>query len=204
MKKVKNIIIILIAILCSATKIYANNTSIQFNGKDEILPEETQVATLNIISEENIGVIQGTLSIDSGITDLEINSNYNGWLVTYNEETGKFNAFNANGIKEGEIIQIAYKLKDNATKGEIQIKDIELTTTSYNTIEVKENAIKKISKIERKSDNQNNEKDHTMASTTLPATGKSLTVEIVVIAILAVIICMIVVTYRKLKEYKQI
>lgn len=216
MKKVRFIIIIFILILCSATKIYATNTLIQFGGKDELLSGQIQVVTLNIKTEENVGVIQGTLNCDSGITDLYINSNYNGWLVTYNKESGKFNAFNATGTKDGDVLQLSYKLKDNAQKGKIEVKDIELTTTSYKTIEVAENVVKNVNKveIEKEPDNNNDtddakqgntivqpgKKDNTISSEILPATGKSI---VIIIAIILGFTVMIIIG-KKVKEYKEI
>lgn len=220
MKKVRFMIVMIIMfiviILCGTKKIYATNTSVQFEGKDEILSGQIQIVTLNIKSEENIGVIQGILDYDSGITDLQINSNYNGWLVTYNKETGKFNAFNANGTKDGEVLQLSYKLEDNAQKGKVQVKDIELTTTSYKTIEVSESAVKNVSKVEIKKEPNNNnntddskqentivqpgKKDNTISGEILPATGKSI---IIIIAIILGLTVLIVIG-RKLKEYKEI
>lgn len=146
MKNKKFIIIIFFTILFVSNIALANSNSVQFNGNNEVTVGEENVITLKIQNNEPIGVIEGIINYDSNIKDLKVSSSYNGWTATYNDKTGKFNAFNAEGTSNGDVLQITYKLSENASKGSIMLNNIQLTTISYETIEIKDTIEKTITK----------------------------------------------------------
>lgn len=148
MKKLKIIIfmLIFISLLCLAITSYGENSPVSLKGKSEVEQKTSQTLTVEVTNTEAIGVIEGILSYDDTIENVTIEPSYNGWSATYNPSTGKFNAYNATGTKSGEIIKITYNLKENASKGNIVLKDIELTTIAYETINVKGNVSKEIKK----------------------------------------------------------
>lgn len=146
MKNIKFSIITFFTILFVSNIALANSNSVQFSGNSEVIVGEENVVTIKIQNNEPIGVIEGVISCDSNIKDLKISSSYNGWTATYNDKTGKFNAFNAEGTSNGDVLQITYKLSENASKGSIILKDIQLTTISYETIEIKDVIEKTITK----------------------------------------------------------
>ena len=146
MEKTKLIVAIFVIILGALTITQAASASVKFKGEDKIEAEKEQILTIEISNNEAIGVINGIISYDSNIKDVKISSGYNGWMATYNEATGQFNALKAEGETNGEVLQITYKLKEDASQGTITLKDIELTTTSYETIKIEENINKTISK----------------------------------------------------------
>lgn len=148
MKKLKIIICILIfiSLLCLAITSYGENSPVSLKGESEVEQKTSQTLTVEITNTEAIGVIEGILSYDDTIENVTIEPSYNGWSATYNPSTKKFNAYNATGTKSGEVIKITYNLKENASKGNIVLKDIELTTITYETINVKGNVNKEIKK----------------------------------------------------------
>ena len=97
MKKTKLIVAIFVIILGALTITKAASTSVKFKGEDKIVAEKEEILTIEISNNEKIGVINGIISYDSNIKDVKIDSSYNGWMVTYNEETGQFNALKAEG-----------------------------------------------------------------------------------------------------------
>lgn len=154
MEKIKFTTIIFIIILCVSKITLASSASVQFKGANEVVTGEDNITTIQIQNSEAVGVIEGVISYDSNIKDLKISSSYNGWTITYNETTGKFNAFKAEGTSNGEALQITYKLSENASQGTITLKNIELTTISYDTIKIENNITKTVTKITQNS-NQN-------------------------------------------------
>lgn len=114
MKKIQFTIIIYILILCGLTTTFASSQSVQINGANEVIAGEDNIITVQVQNSEAVGVIQGIIKFDSNIKDVKINPSHNGWTATYNEKTGQFNAFNANGTSNGEVLQITYKLSENA------------------------------------------------------------------------------------------
>ncbi len=134
-------------------------TEVYLLGKKEVETGEDNTLNVKVSNENAIGVVQGVISYDINIQDVTIISSYNGWTATFNEETGIFNAFNAEGTKDGEILQIHYKLKDGANKGTITISNIELTTIDYNTINLENKISYSINKKTEQQDNKE-EKDN--------------------------------------------
>lgn len=158
MQKIHIAIILFIIILCGLlTTVLASGAVIYINGDNDVIGEKDNIITVQVQNSEAVGVIQGTIKFDSNIKDVKIVSSYNGWTATYNETTGKFNAFNAEGTSNGEVLQIIYKLSENANQGLITLKDIELTTISYDTIKIDNNITKTINKALEKSEQNNRE-----------------------------------------------
>lgn len=168
MKKKIILGLILFAItLCQTIIIYAAGEKVQFKETNQ---ENT--ITIEITSSEKIGVIEGNISHDAGISQVKVSSSYNGWTATYNEETGKFNAFKAEGTNNEEVLQITYQLNSNSSQGTIEAKDINLTTISYKTIEV-ENIRKTIQKVNNTIANNNATTDNTRNSSVTKSTEVS-------------------------------
>lgn len=110
---------------------YAAEANVQFKETDK-----ENIITIEISNSEKVGVIEGFINYDAGIKQLEVSPNCNGWTAIFNEETGKFNAFKAEGANNEEVLKITYQLNPNSSQGTIALKDIQLTTISYNTIDV--------------------------------------------------------------------
>lgn len=147
MKNMKNKVILTVIlfaiVLCKTITTNAAGANVQFKETDK-----EDIITIEISNSEKVGVIEGIISHDAGIKQIEIKSSYNGWTTVYNEETGKFNAFKAEGANQEEVLQIIYQLNPNSSQGTIAVKNIELTTISYNTIEVENDISKTIRKVD--------------------------------------------------------
>lgn len=139
-KKVILVLTVFTVMLCQITA-YAAGANVQFKETDK---ENT--LTIEVSNSEKVGVIEGVINYDAGIKQLEVSSSCNGWTAVYNEETGKFNAFKAEGANNEEALQITYQLNSNSSQGTIAVQDIELTTINYNTIEVENDISKTIRK----------------------------------------------------------
>lgn len=125
--------LVLFAVMFSQLTVitYATGANVQFIETDK---EDT--ITIEISNSEKVGVIEGVVNYDAGIKQLQVSPSCNGWTAVYNEETGKFNAFKAEGANKEEALQITYQLNPNSSQGTIAVKDIELTTINYNTIQI--------------------------------------------------------------------
>lgn len=170
MKKTKLLSIVLMVVLMvilMTIKVEAVNAKVQLGGDNEVKIGETKTVSINVANDVEVGVVQGKLSFDSNIEDVEVVSSYNGWTTTYNKGSGEFNTFNAAGTKNGGVLQIKYKLKDAASSTTVTLSDIELTTIEYNTIPVSGNVTKTINKAkdvkptepDNKDDDQTNKDD---------------------------------------------
>lgn len=223
MKKIQfTIIIYIIIIICGLTTTFASSQSVQINGANEVVGGEDNIITVQVQNSEAVGVIQGIIKFDSNIKDVKINPSYNGWTATYNEKTGQFNAFNAKGTSNGEVLQITYKLSENAQQGSVTLKDLELTTISYDIKKVENDITKTITKTTKNS-NQNenpinkngitnnkgknitniNAKQsnigNTKAKTILPKAGNA---SFIIIAIITMLIIIVIILYKKMQSYK--
>lgn len=133
----KSIIIITIIMflsMVSCIKVYAAETSISFDGKQEVETNTTQTVTIKVSNETEIGVIQGKISGDTNIEIESVAAKDSNWIVNYNGTTKEFVGYYADGIKSGEVLIVKYKLKSGAAEGRITLSDIVLTTTTYETI----------------------------------------------------------------------
>ena len=225
-KTVITMIFIFIIIMLFENRIYATNTQIELIGEDKIKAGDKQTINMNITSQDIIGVVEGTLKCDSNIESIEVNNNYNGWIATYNKDNGKFNIFNPKGITDGDILQLTYVMKQNAKSTTISLSDLNVTTTSYETVKLENNVSKTVEKIEesKKSEKEPSidkekttstdkkkasltdkkteteyKEDDTTVKTKLPATGKS----ILIFGFITILIIGII-TFIKNRSYKDI
>lgn len=145
MKKLKYFVIIFIAFIMFEITVSAADLKLRFYGEELVEPEKIQTLTIRYSGNEKIGVVEGRLNFDSGIEIVKVEGGKDDWTVTYNEKTGKFNTLKAIGGDNNEdLVQISYKLKDTAPKGNITLKEIEITTLNYETIEIEESVTKTI------------------------------------------------------------
>ena len=169
-----SLIMLLISMFISImiVEVHAAQAKVEFVGQKEVETGKEYTINVKVSNEVAVGVVQGTLSYDSNIQNVTINASYNGWTTTYNAETGTLNSFNAAGTKEGEIIQITYKLKDGANSGTITISNIELTTIDYNTINLDGKVTQSINKKVEKQDTpiENNETNTSNTNVIIPET----------------------------------
>lgn len=160
MKKIQFIMLFFdIFLVIMATQVQAIQANVGFVGQKEVETGKEYTLNVKVSNDVAIGVIQGVLSYDNNIQNVTINASYNGWTTTYNTENGIFNSFNAVGTKEGEILQITYKLKDGANTGIITISNIELTTIDYNTINLDNKEIFSVN-TKTKQQEVNDQEDH--------------------------------------------
>lgn len=149
MKKLKKILLLFVILLgCTCIKARATEIPISINGADEIIGNTEGTLIVKINNNESVGVVAGKLSYNSAITDVKVSENNVGWTTTYNESTGVFNAINPKGVVEGEVIKITYKLKTSEQNGLITLSNIELITTTYETLKIQENVVKEVKRQE--------------------------------------------------------
>lgn len=152
MKKNKIILLLIPIMFLCMTSVFATSQQISLEGDTSIKPGETKLATINIKSESvEIGVISGKIEKNSNITNMKVRGK-NNWNLTYNQETGVFNVYKAEGTKNDEIIDIEYTVTNEEGIGKITISDIKITTIDYETKEV-ENISKEIMIENEKQDN---------------------------------------------------
>ena len=148
MKKITLVTLLMLVsslLFCFSTTL-ATGEQISFVGETEVQEGKENTIAIKIISNNSVGVVQGILKFDDNIEDVSVLASYNGWTTTYNESTGLFNTFNANGTTNGEILQIKYKLKSEATSTKITLNSIELTTIDYNSAKIEGEVTKTINK----------------------------------------------------------
>lgn len=209
--KVKISLILFIIILSQTLTIYASGANVKFQEKDQ-----DNILTIQVENSEKVGVIEGIIGHDSGIEQIQISSSYNGWTAVYNEETGKFNAFKAEGANSEETIQITYQLNPNSSQGTITVEDIELTTISYKTIDVENNISKTIKRADEatkgSSSSESSSKTSSVNGQTKENGQVSQNKEIPKlggpswwsIAIIAVVVIIAIILYKKVRDYKEI
>ena len=137
LRKIKFIIFAMVGILFLGMPTLYATDGVTFVGDDEVETGESQTILIHITYSEKIGILEGVLSYDTeNIESFSVSSSYNGWTTTYNESTGKFNALYASGLEDGDVLEITYVLKDEATSGYITLSNISLTTISYSIIDI--------------------------------------------------------------------
>lgn len=213
---------ILISMIILGTRCYADAQEILLTGENIVDTKQLNTLIIKVQSSEEIGAIEGVINYDSNIESLEMKSYDGSWTITTNNNTGKFNAYKPDGTKEGEIIKIEYKLKDEAKEGKIILKNIKVVTLSYETININDltqTIYAKESKIQaqeqkneqKQEKNQEsgkgkeekankNEKD-IVAPGNLPYTG--ITFNYVILAMIVTVFWSII-FYRKLNKYQGI
>lgn len=228
MKKSLIIMLFISIILCMiTTSVFADTVPVSLEGSTSATPGSTVTVNVKISSSDTIGVVSGVIGYNSNITSVEV-SGKNNWVVTYNSETGKFNAYKAEGGSTEEIIQIKYVTSNTEGTGTITLSDLQITNTNYETKNInditKNITIKKESadnptdntidnstdkKEDQSSDNKSTIKDSTTSKTdtktsvkTLPYAGKMkeivLPIGIVLLGIISVV------AYMEYKKYREI
>ena len=131
------ILMVLVSIL-AITSVYALTATVSFNGEGKVEPGTKNKITVNISSGSTIGGIEGKIETSSNITKLtEANiKGINGWTLTYNEETGTFNAFKASGTKNEDIIEIEYTVGSQEGTASIELKELAVTDITYEEEEI--------------------------------------------------------------------
>lgn len=130
-----SVIVVFAVMLCSACiKVNAVTPVVSLEGEKEVESGELQTVSIKVVNENGIGVIQGKVSGDSNIEIVNVEAKDNKWTVNYNSKTKQFDGYCAEGVKSAEIINIKYKLKENAKQGTIEVSDVILTTLTYNTL----------------------------------------------------------------------
>ena len=124
------IFLVLIMSILMGTCVIATETTINLEGSTTVPPGGTSTLNLKISSEETIGVISGKIEYDSNIDNIILSAK-NNWTVTYNSETGVFNAYKAEGAKIEEIMEIKYTVSDTVSLGTIKVDDIKMVNINY-------------------------------------------------------------------------
>lgn len=133
MKKSLMIMLFISIILCmTVTCVFAETVPVSLEGETSVTPGSTGTVNVKISSSDTIGVVSGVIGYDSNITSVEV-SGKNNWTVTYNSETGKFNAYKAEGAKSEEIIQIKYTASNTEGTGTITLSSLQVTNINYET-----------------------------------------------------------------------
>lgn len=133
MKKSLIIMLFISIILCMITTcVFADTVPVSLEGSTSATPGSTVTVNVKISSSDTIGVVSGVIGYNSNITSVEV-SGKNNWVATYNSETGKFNAYKAEGGSTEEIIQIKYVTSNTEGTGTITLSDLQITNTNYET-----------------------------------------------------------------------
>ena len=156
-RKIVSILIFIILIL-TATKVLAAENPIVISGDGETIIGNEKTLTVKISSEDNIGVVSGKIEKNNTVTILSVLGK-NDWSVTFNSETGEFNALKAAGSKNEDIMDIKIKAENSGT-GKITLSNLKVTTTSYETKEVSE-VIKNIQVINNSNENTGKNQNNT-------------------------------------------
>jgi len=118
-------------------RVQAGEPQLTFEG--EALAEAGQTKKINAkISSDTdvIGLVSGAVKYNECIQKIEVKG-LNGWSVTYNAETGAFNAVKPEGTKNEAFMEVTYTVKEEtAGTACITISGIKLTTTEYTTKEL--------------------------------------------------------------------
>ena len=134
-KSIIEILFTIVFLSVLTTLVYGADPQITINGDSTVKPGETKKLTINISSDEEIGIVSGKIEATSNITDMTV-TGVNSWNLTYNNSTGEFNIYKAEGAKVQDIINIQYKAGTEEGTGTITLSNIKMTTISYESKEV--------------------------------------------------------------------
>ena len=135
MKKFKIIITIMIlSLLLGTTTALAATGTVTINGDSKVDLGAQKSLKIKVSSDELIGVISGKIETSGKMNNITI-TGINGWNLTYNSQTGVFNIYKAEGSKSEEIIEIKYTAANSAGTANVTLSELNLTTTTYGTIE---------------------------------------------------------------------
>lgn len=126
--------VILFLIISSANSMAAESI-ISLSGDGEVESGTTQTILVKVKNDDAVGVIQGKIAGDSNIEIVNVEAIDNNWVVNYNSATKQFNAYYADGVTDGEVLAIKYKLKEGMAIGTVTLSEIKLTTITYVPIE---------------------------------------------------------------------
>lgn len=136
--------VIISVLLVSSAYSYAAEAEVSLSGNETVETGTTQTVLVKIKNDEEIGVIQGKIVDNQNVDIVNIEACDNNWVVNYNSTTKQFNAYYANGVKDGDVLAIKYKLKTGASSGTIKLTEVKLTTIGYTLIDNIEVAEKNI------------------------------------------------------------
>jgi len=128
-------IIIMAMFTIACINVKAASPVVSLESEEEVECGKIQTMSVKLVNEDGIGVIQGKISGDANIEIVNVEAKDSKWIVNYNSKTKQFDGFYADGVKNGEVINIKYKLKEGAKQGKIELANITLTTITYRTIE---------------------------------------------------------------------
>lgn len=138
----------LLFLMLLSTCVYAAEPQITIEGENKASPGATKIVTLKVSSDEiEAGVVSGKIEKSINVDSIEVTGK-NDWNLTYNEGTGVFNVYKAEGAKTEEILNIQYTLKNEEGTAKITVSDIEITTIDYETTNIEESIVKEIKIIE--------------------------------------------------------
>lgn len=132
-------------IICLANSVYATEINMDTENK-EVKPGETvtvKIGIKDISIEEGINVIQGRVRYDKDIFEKVENqdiTSVNNWSISYNDENtdseGKFVILKlSSSVRENQdILEVNFKVKENAKYAETSIELQELCTVEGDNI----------------------------------------------------------------------
>lgn len=128
-------LIVLFMIFILTVKVKATNANIILDGNTTVQAGKTYKLNVTLSSDENIGVLSGKINKSSNIKSISAVGK-NSWNLTYNEKTGAFNIYKAEGSKNENIMELTYTVGNEASgEGNISIENSKVTTISYETID---------------------------------------------------------------------
>lgn len=135
-KKFRIISFISVILMLLTTSVFAAGPQITMEGENTAKPGETKTVTIKVASPDiEVGVVSGKIEKNANVESMTVTGK-NNWTLTYNQSTGEFNIYKAEGAKTEEILNIEYKLTNEEGTAKITISDINLTTIDYETVEM--------------------------------------------------------------------
>ena len=101
--------VIISVLLVSSAYSYAAEAEVSLSGNETVETGTTQTVLVKIKNDEEIGVIQGKIVDNQNVDIVNIEACDNNWVVNYNSTTKQFNAYYANGVKDGDELAIKKK-----------------------------------------------------------------------------------------------
>lgn len=184
MKKVYLVLLIIFIILfLNFSTAYAAATELSFLGSESVEINTSNKITVKLESSKEVGIISGVLEKSSNVSEMNVEGK-NNWNLTYNEETGEFNIYKAQGSKNDEIMEINYTVKDEGTAefklSNLKAADITYTEEELESIEMQIDVSKKQSQDKNTTNTQNTQnntsntsKDNTTNTSNNTNTSKS-------------------------------
>ena len=182
MKKIYIVLVIIFILLFfNLNSSYAVFTELSFTGASRIEVNTSNRIMIKMESNKEVGIISGVLEKSSNISQINVEGK-NNWNLTYNEETGEFNIYKAQGSKSDEIMQIDYTVRDEGSAefklSNLKVADITYTEEELKDIEVHVDVTKKQSQEKNTTNTQNtqntqNSTDNTSKENTTNKSGNT-------------------------------